>query len=348
MPTSLIDFKSEYRDRVLEILWRQWTALGVSGQGVPWRGSVIDPEALLLFSCTVARHDARLFDAMLEWLLLNGRFINVQRIKRILAGEGFAGAAVLRAIAAMIKTSANESKWACAAGERGKVRKEPELLFFLQDGRPLPVIRREDPLFSRYGFLRDAFRHRGVAERFRGEQLSSLLLRLRALIGVSARCEILAFLLLNNRGSPRAMARDCYYYPATMSKALAEMTQSGYIASRIEGRHTYYALIPETWRKFLIGAGGAGPWVVWARLFGALEKILIFLLRGDLSDQPPLMQASSLRRILRVSVVSQLDLCGLNIIFGDDALRPGEELIPFFIDRMRTVLDTVEQAGHGG
>ena len=66
MTMSLEEFRTGFRDRAIELLWRQWTSLGVSGYGVPWRGGAVDPEALLLLTCRLGRYDARLFDAMIE------------------------------------------------------------------------------------------------------------------------------------------------------------------------------------------------------------------------------------------------------------------------------------------
>ena len=37
----------------------------------------------------MGRYDARLFDAVLEWLRINARFVNVERIKRMLKEEAF-------------------------------------------------------------------------------------------------------------------------------------------------------------------------------------------------------------------------------------------------------------------
>ncbi len=91
MQNLLTNFRTEFLDRLLDILWRQWTTLGVSGRGPTWTGATIDPDALLLLSCTIARHDARLFDAVLEWLRINGRFVNIQRVKRMLKEETFRG-----------------------------------------------------------------------------------------------------------------------------------------------------------------------------------------------------------------------------------------------------------------
>jgi hypothetical protein len=48
--TGLTSFRKELRDCLLDVVWRQWTSLGVSGHGESWSDSVIDPEALLASS----------------------------------------------------------------------------------------------------------------------------------------------------------------------------------------------------------------------------------------------------------------------------------------------------------
>jgi len=112
MKMSLTDYRADFRDRVLDLLWRQWTSIGVAGHGERWRGSPIDPEALLLLTCTAGRYDARLFDAMVEWVGVNGQYLNVQRMKRIISTEAFAGEQVVRAVAATASDSVSAAKWA--------------------------------------------------------------------------------------------------------------------------------------------------------------------------------------------------------------------------------------------
>ena len=92
MSPSLTEFRDEFQELLLDFLWRQWSALGVAGHAKhsdPW---IIDPEALLLITCTLGRHDPRLFDEMLDWVKTNGTFINTLRLKRILRTEQFSGA----------------------------------------------------------------------------------------------------------------------------------------------------------------------------------------------------------------------------------------------------------------
>jgi hypothetical protein len=341
MKTLLTEYRTGFRDRVLDLLWRQWIALGVAGHGEQWRGSPIDPEALLLATCTVGRFDARLFDAMIEWMGVNGQYINVQRLKRIISTEEFAGEQVVRAVAATVSNSVSAAKWATTRTARGSDGTAP--LFFLKDGRPMPTVKELDPVFKEHGLLRDNYESRGVVQAFRPESASNLVLRLRAFMGVNARCEIITYLLLNEQGSPSSLARETYYFPLTISKAMAEMRDSGYLTSRVNGRRRDHRLGPATWRDLLLGNNQV-QWVVWPRVFRAIEAVWLFLWDDALLQKEPLPQASSLRRVLLKSIVDRTETCGLDYSFGDITAHPGEQLIPFAEGRISAFLDVLEQS----
>lgn len=339
MSAPLTDFRPELRNRLLDLVWRQWTCAGLSGRTEAWSGPVIDPEALLLFTCTIGRHDQRLFDGVLEWLDINGDFINVQRLKRIADEEQFSGEAVLRALAAATRTSTNQAKWSGLAGARPGSDVESESLFYRSSGAALPVVREPDPVFAEYGLARDRFEERGIAEPFRPERTANLILRLRALLGVNARCEILGYLLLNHAGSPRAMAFDCYFFPATVSKAMAEMERSGFLVSRTEGRRKLYQLVPDGWSRLLLPDGARPEWITWPRLFRALERIWLLVGGPRLAEKPAIEQASALRRVLTDGVIIQIERSRPGFAFGDIKAHPGEALTPFFVDRLRSLLE---------
>ncbi len=234
-------------------------------------------------------------------------------------------------------------KWGRFLGGTTNMSNEPESLFFQKNGNSLPVIRERDPLFESYGFIRDAFRERGVSESFRPERPGNLLLRLRAFLGVNARSEILLYLLLHPKGSPRAMARDCYYFPATVSKALSEIEQSGFLVSRNEGRYRFYSFRnADEWKSIFLGKAAKLSWITWPRLFSVFERIWQFLDENVQTDKAVLEQASSLRRMIRDSIASGIDNCGLPIVIGRDSDYFGEDLIPFFIDRIQAILSFLE------
>jgi DNA-binding transcriptional ArsR family regulator len=339
MATLPSDFRDEFHERLLDLLWSQWTAMGVMGNAMPSGKTVLDPEALVLITCTVGRRDPRLFDAMMDWLRINGRYLNVQRLRRILATYPFAGSQVFAAIAATVSTAGQAAKWARSAKPvRGMA---PEPLFRMEDGEPLPLLRDPDPVFLSHGFRRDRHNPRGVARPFSPELAANLLLRLRAFLGINARCEILAYLLLHPQGSPRAIARACGYYPATITKAMADMAESGLVASRIEGRLHHYSLDP-AWRTLLL-AQESSAWIVWPALFSALEQAWTFLQVPERKRESALAQASALRRVLGKSILKPLAVCELPLILGDPARSPGEKLIPFFVTQMRETLAAIRQ-----
>jgi len=344
MKPLLTDYRAEFRDGMLELLWRQWTALGLTGHVASWQRTPLDPEALLAISCTVARHDVRLFDGILDWLRVNGKYVNVQRIRRILAAHQFAGSKVYAAIAATMADTVQSPKWARSTVTSREPRQAEQPLFYMEDGTPLPILHTHDSIFRAYGLLRDRYEPRGSAQPFRPESPACLLLRLRALLGLNARCEILVYLLLNSRGSPRAVARACGYYPATIIKALAEMADSGYLISRVEGRQRHYSLVPDAWHTLLLG-DHRPTWISWPALYSAMEHVWLFLDAPGRKKQSPLAQSSALRRVLRSTIIENIAHSNLSVIFGDDTAHPGESLLPFFIDRMRHVLTALHGLG---
>ena len=342
MKMLLTSFRAEFHNRMLDLLWRQWTTLGITGQGSPFERTVLDPEALLITSCTIARHDPRLFDAILDWVNINGRYLNIHRLHRILTKYPFTGGNVYAAVAATVSNSEHVIKWERSAKPAQPPGQPEESLFLMEDAKPLPVVHEPDPVYKTHGLLRDRYEPRRVAQQFNPEITANLLLRLRAFLGVSARCEILAYLLLNKHGSPRAIARACGYYPATVTKALTEMGDSGYVMSRVEGRHRHYTLTPDVWPVLLIEKE-LPSWINWTQLFCALEQTWNFLHSFGLADQEPLAQASSLRRFVKTSIADNITASGLPVVFGDDKQHIGESLIPFFIARIRAVLTAIEQ-----
>lgn len=64
-----------------DLAWCHWNRLGVSGYGKANRCST-DPEALIVLTSIVGRHDLRLVEIMNEWLRNYESLISVERLKR--------------------------------------------------------------------------------------------------------------------------------------------------------------------------------------------------------------------------------------------------------------------------
>src|SRR3989337_528869 len=193
MDTSFLEFRAYILDRLLDLLWRQWSALGVPGRTGMEERRVIDPESLLLLSMTIGRYDARLFDDILAWLVVNGAFLNVQRLRNLMKRFDFQSQAQLAAISELLMKKSNDPlTWKRLATPRSP--RNPEPLFFLKSGKPIQTPDEKAPEFSPYGLLRGPIKLRGHAQPFPTKGMPSLLLRLRALLGVNAHCELFCLL----------------------------------------------------------------------------------------------------------------------------------------------------------
>lgn len=298
MSMQLAQFRDHYLEVLLAFLWREWTALGVAGQDRRPPGHVIDPEALLLFTCSIGRYDPRLFDEVMDWLLLNGRFLNVQRLRNILLKEGYEGGPVLAAVADWLGQRTRVTKWKIVAQRaRGadvaqgdlagfRVREEPEplhsqharvpveavSLFYLPDGRVLPVLKARDDTFLRHGVLRAPLQPRGLSSIFSASAFPARLLRLRALLGVGVRCDVLNYLALNGEGYPRRMARELYCAQKSVHDVLADLECAGAVVSEKGPRE-------RTFRLTTVGVEvtghpiGESLWINWPALLRVCESV---------------------------------------------------------------------------
>lgn len=337
MNASLIKFKGEYLTGVLDFLWRQWSALGVAGRVRASDDWVVDLEALLLLTCSMGRYDARLFDEMLDWLQVNGWMVNVMRLKRILRTEQFAGGPVLAAIAGLLAKGAETPKWKqLAALYPRPAVSEP--MFFSEDGQPIPVVGEPETSFGRYGWQRGPLRLRGYAQAFRPTEAASLILQLRALLGISVRCEIVVYLLTHEAAHPAQIAREAYYFERAVQGTLVDMSRSGVIQVRAANREKRYWLKADEWLRLLHRADQPVPrWVTWPPFFSALEQIWLGLNDSNLLDLEPLLQASEVRQLM-AKVRPALERAGFDRRLSDDRQHLGESYLPVFIADVKKLL----------
>lgn len=298
MERSLRSFRAAYRETLLRFLWRAWTTLGVSGRVDTAFVAVLDPDALLVFTCTVGRQDARLFDEVLDWLLVNGRFINVQRVRNLMRKEGFQAGPVLGAVAHWLSAQGHAAKWKRLAEFYAPVV-PPEPLFFLEDGNPLPVIGQNDCAFYERGFSRNPVISRGLSQPFPPNPIPCLWLKLRALFGVNARAEILLYLMTHAFGHPRMIARHTYFSQKTVYDALDEMTRSGTIMSARSGRERVFRLQADGLTRALSDAPLERPWVHWPDLLAGAEMIWLRVDALCRAQLDPLTESSEIALLLQ-------------------------------------------------
>ena len=296
MATSLTSFSERFCELAVAFLWRQWSALGVAGNARPDASWIIDPEALLLVTTTFGRYDSRLFDEVLDWLDTNGQTINLQRLQNL--GQDFGQRSVLNGLAAHLAKRTANFKWRALLRDAPDVT-QTELLF-----PGLPVFGEPDEVFARYGWRRGRVKLRGLSQPPDPHQAANLLFKLRALFGLQARAEVMAYLLTFESGHPGEMAERLAYFRRTLQTTLNDMERSGHVLTRREGREKCFWLRREEWRFLITWPAGGNSraefpiWVDWAARFRALEAIGQFLSNPGVNEAAPAVQAIELRACL--------------------------------------------------
>lgn len=302
------DFRDIFLDNILGFLWRQWSTLGVLGEaGVrdPW---VIDPEALLAFTFQTGRYDPRLFDEVMDWLVTNGQWIDIQRLRGILRKSPDETCRLMGAVSAFLAAQGQERKWNNLAKLCYKnIPEEREPLFKLRYIKKhtagilgVPV----DELFSKYGYFRALLTPSKKSREVIPTAGSNIRFMLRALFGVGSRAECILYLLTHDGGHPSEVAKAIGISIRGAQDALIELSKSGLVLTRITGkRKIEYWLSQERWWEFL--AKGSFEeirrpvWIDWIALFDALLKVWKTLLEiGETKSE--YMKSSKLRDAMEI------------------------------------------------
>lgn len=274
MAMWLDDFREAFIAATLDLLWQHWTTLGVLGGGAEAHAWLLDPEALIAGTMRFGRYDPRLFDAVLDWLTVNGNWISSTRLQRMQKKMLLEDQRVLSAVAGVLIETVGSVKW---KGLRSREVTEedsgsPVPLFLRRDDMPLPRGRHEDQVFRGFGFVRPPWQRRELATPASARKPEALRIRLRGLFGITSRSEILLFLLTHPRAHPSLVARQVHYAQPPVAKAMAELATSGLIAERRIGREREYGLDTPAWLRFL-SLDEIPRWANWALVFRSLGEI---------------------------------------------------------------------------
>lgn len=243
-------FKKELLQSILELLWRQWGSLGVAGHSEPARNDyAIDPEALLLFSSVFCRYDQRLYDLMASWMIEYGLLLNPVRL-RTLQKKNAPMETNSLAYLAGLRVRAGDKRWMRLAGNTASLPVAPGPMFYAGDAKELTYCPQPDALAIQYGFLRNEFRKQNKILTRLPDTPATQQLRIRSLVGVSARADVLFQLMMHPR-SISQLAADCDFARSAIIAVLEEL-QTGNIVTPVQvsaGRKAYTMLSAAEMRK---------------------------------------------------------------------------------------------------
>ena len=230
---SVQEYKRQVFDAIMDMLWRQWSLLGVPGQIAPGKNSVtvLDPEALLLFSSRFARYDQRLYDLILDWMGVHSCQINIQRMKALHAKTDFKDTQSLGYISA-VAAETEPSRWKRPAEDYSPSCDVPAIaLFKNQDDEPESFIPKSDPVALRYGFERNVRLKSGKIPSCIPESTASLLFRMRSIMGISARAETILIMLTNQCCKIQEIVDQSGYTWKSIQDVLEELAAGQFVSS---------------------------------------------------------------------------------------------------------------------
>jgi hypothetical protein len=287
--------RAEVTAALLELAWEQWSQLGLSAAPPVQREErAADPEALLLFTLHIGRHDPRLFDEVLGWLALNTPLISTQRLRNLCTD------ATDRALA--------DAALDWAAGVRRRqppaaARPRPPIDHLEPMFHKLPVFGDAlDPAFARHGFARPPLTPSGKSQPPRLSAPIAFAFRLRRLLGVGIRAEAVRILLTIRapRLSSGVISANAGFAQRNVREGLAQLHEAGVIDVVRVADDRHYSIHWDDWATLLrLPAAPDLPFHYdWIPAYRALTQILRWLQQPELDELSPYLLASQARTLL--------------------------------------------------
>ncbi len=243
--------RARLRNVTLDVVWRQWRALGAgaaarSGRGGHASSALIDPEALLLVSLALMSEERRLTDLLHDWGARNSDLLSVQRVKNLAAAYPAEVQGRLREHLSWFATIAHDEgkdlRW------RSVVGAAPEMGAI--DGSPQ----------TRKGKVRST--------RARLSEDAAIMLRLRLGFGVGVKADLLTYLLarVHEWATVREISKAIAYTPAAVRRAAEDLSAARLVES-LEGQPASYRITYEPWRTLLGLEERLPRWANWQDRF---------------------------------------------------------------------------------
>jgi hypothetical protein len=275
------------------LAWGQWSQLGVSAASPPHREErAADPEALLLFTLEVGRRDPRLFDETLDWLALNEHLVSVHRLRNVCVDpmdRALVGAAL---------------DW--SARSRGRERSPGDGvsttdLVPLFHSVPMPFDNLDEP-FARHGFARARVTPSSKSQPPRLRDPISFAVRLRRLLGVGVRAEVIRALLTirATRVSGKVITASAAFAQRNVREGLTQLLEAGVVNVVDIADDRYYSVRHGDWAT-LFGLPAAPDLPLhfdWIPAYRTLTRIVRWLEQPGLDDLSEYLRASQARTLV--------------------------------------------------
>ena len=315
---SLPEFRNGFIDRVKELHWKQWSALGVASHVKPETDWLVDIEPLIVSSMILGPYDSRLINVCAEWIASNKDWINLHRLKRI--AKYFQKSTtnipfpehVSNAIENVILSKKNIHAELFVS----------EYMKHLDRGK-VPHIRESYD--------------RGVISSIRPQKPPLLQIKLRSFLGIDASVEVFIYLLFNKSGNSNQIAREMFYDQKGIYRVLERLAKGGFVDKVPEGRGANYTLNDKDMWFALFGNQNMSAYINWPKTYCLLGTINVALSSRQWANDRYLF--SSFFR--DISEESGKLARNLNIVLPDQYAYPGEEYFSPFAEFLLASVDKI-------
>jgi hypothetical protein len=310
-------------DQLVAFAWDEWAQMGMLAtphRPSPWAQ---DPEALIVFTLEVARADARLFDELMDWLLVNESLLSVRRLRAMCADE------TDRALVAAALGWLTRRRPRARLGNRGPTAAATTLQSLFRSGGP---VREPDEDFAAAGWTRPPLIPSRKSSPPDPIAPINLAFRLRQILGVGVRAEAVRVLLTTDAPwvNAQTLARSTGYAKRNVHEALAGLSTAGVVSAfTVNGEQRYKACRP-AWAALLGYLPNELPLNHdWPQLLGSLRRIFRWSSQPELATMSDYLLASSARDLLE-GIRPDLAFAGIPVDFSpspENTLRELEVVI---------------------
>ncbi|HTT94843.1 MAG TPA: hypothetical protein VMF55_09230 [Solirubrobacterales bacterium] len=298
---SISELEDGFQRQLADFLWDAWAQMGIAATTPhrdPW---AVDPEALLLLTFEVGRGEPRLFDEVLDWMLVNERLVSVQRLRNLVVDED--DRALVDAVLGWLGQNRRRPRLG-ARSEPSDREADPQPFF--RDSRL--KVADPDRAFLAQGFLKPSGGPSGKSGPPNLDLPINFGFRLRLLLGVGVRSEVARVLLTSDSMSAQALADAAAYTKRNVQEAAESLAAGGFAGSWGNGRYIRFNMPRPRWAGFL-QIDPLPKSIDWPRVSSAARRILRWLADRDNQELSEYMLLSSARTMLE-AVADDLVLAG--------------------------------------
>jgi hypothetical protein len=314
------ELRGQFSSRLIEFVWSQWSQMGISaapGRSDSWAA---DPEALLLLTLEVGRDEPRLFEEVFDWVVVNERLLSVQRLRNLCVDDSDRAL-----VGATVAAAGRLRKRPRLQGERPLERQASPLPFYRHLSPPAAD---PDPVFLEFGFLKAGGdpQRRSAAPNMLAP--INFAFRLRSLLGIGARAEVIRVLLGGQapRYSVAAITESTAYAKRNVQEAVAGLRGAGVLTTTTLGNEQRVAIPLERWAS-LLELKRLPEHIDWPQMFTALRLLLRWLADPANEGLSDYMLASEARLLLE-GIGPDLQFAGVPV---DLLGPPGADYWPHFV-----------------